>query len=352
VAGHLGWQPADPIREVMAAPSFPQPMYAPLRDLSEQYVLPGADQIPADTVGLLEANHAFIEAFMVGLSHEMARQLLFAGYPTDCMGTYFRQFWDVSKYVPEPSDPTDPAQLAELLKDIPPIVTWPLGAGLGQHENRTGIVPDNVVLIIRGELLRRYPDAMIYASRAKVVNGQRVMDETAEKHPMFGGNLSADMTFLGFNLSAADVKGGTAAAPQGWFFVFQQHPTGPRFGLEPSAAGPVTRWADLAWTNFGGVQVAAPAAPVAPALHAAAAAPVKLVGPWTPARLASSTFALALADRPMPAFLSASLSPAAVTVSGVDATNQWGRDAAQTAYITARLPFRVAIHGDLMVPDQ
>jgi hypothetical protein len=344
VAAHLNWHPPDPIREIMAAPSLPQPMYAPLRDLSEKYILPGADQIPADTVGLLKANHAFIEAYMVGLSHEMARQLLFAGYPTDCMGTYFRQFWDVSKYVPEPGDPTDPAQLAELLKDIPPIVTWPLAAGLGQHENRADIVPDNVVLIIRGELLRRYPDAIIYAARAKVVQGQRVIDETAEKHPMFGGALSADTNFLGFNLGAADVKGGTASSPEGWFFVFQQHPTGPRFGLEPSAAGPVTRWADLAWTNFGGIQVAAAAT--------LAAAPVTLVGPWTPARLASSTFASVLADRPIPDFLSASLSPMGVTVSGDDAANAWGQDAAQTAYIAARLPFRVAIHGDLMVPDQ
>lgn len=344
VAAHLNWHPPDPIREIMAAPSFPQPMYAPLRDLSEQYILPGADQISADTVGLLKANHAFIEAYMVGLSHEMARQLLFAGYPTDCMGTYFRQFWDVSKYVPEPGDPTDPAQLAELLRDIPPIVTWPLPAGLGQHENRADLVPDNVVLIIRGELLRRYPDAIIYAARAKIVQGQRVIDETAEKYPIFGGTLSADTNFLGFNLGSADVKGGTASSPQGWFFVFQQHPTGPRFGLEPSAAAAVTRWADLAWTNFGGVQVAAPAA------HAAA--PVKLVGPWTPARLASSTFASVLAGGPIPDFLSASSSPLGVTVSGDDAANAWGQDAAQTAYITARLPFRVAIHGDLMVPDR
>ena len=342
IAARLDWHSPDPIREIMAAPSFPQPMYAPLRDLSEQYILPGADQIAADTVGLLKANHAFIEAYMVGLSHEMARQLLFAGYPTDCMGTYFRQFWDVSKYVPEPGDPTDPAQLAELLKDIPPIVAWPLAAGLGQHENRADIVPDNVVLIIRGELLRRYPDAIIYAARARVVQGQRVIDETAEKYPIFAGALSADTNFLGFNLGAADVKGGTASAPEGWFFVFQQHPTGPRFGLEPSAAGPVTRWADLAWTNFGGVQEAIPAA----------AAPVKLVGPWTPVRLASSTFAAALADRPIPDFLSATSSPTGVTVSGDDAANAWGQDAGQTAYITARLPFRVAIHGDLMVPDQ
>ena len=115
----------------MAAPTFPQPMYAPLRDLSTDYILPGADQVPPNSVALLQANHAFIEAYMVGLNHEMARQLLWAGYPTDCMGTYFRQFWDVSEYVPQPSDPTDPAALAELLKDIPPITTWPLSGPLG-----------------------------------------------------------------------------------------------------------------------------------------------------------------------------------------------------------------------------
>ena len=89
----------------MAAPSFPQPMYAPLRDLSVQYVMPGADLIPAESVGLVLTNPAFIEAYMVGLSHELARQLLFAGYPTDCMGTYFRQFWDVSGYVPQAGRP-------------------------------------------------------------------------------------------------------------------------------------------------------------------------------------------------------------------------------------------------------
>ena len=44
----FSWNPPDPIRTIMAAPSFPQPMYAPLRDLSTQYILPGADKVPAD----------------------------------------------------------------------------------------------------------------------------------------------------------------------------------------------------------------------------------------------------------------------------------------------------------------
>ena len=44
------------------------------------------------------------------------------------------------------------------------------------------------------------------------------------------------MTFLGFNLSVADAYGGTAASPEGFFFVFQQQPSEPRFGLEPAEA--------------------------------------------------------------------------------------------------------------------
>ncbi len=86
IGARLGWQPLDPIQPIMAAPSFPQPMYAPLRDLSPDYILPGVEQIPPDTVGLLQTNHAFIESYMVGLNHEMARQLLWAGYPTDLRG--------------------------------------------------------------------------------------------------------------------------------------------------------------------------------------------------------------------------------------------------------------------------
>src|SRR5262249_22774125 len=146
---------------------FPQPMYAPLRDLSPQYLLPGVELVPAETMGLLLVNHAFIEAYMAGLNHEMARQLLFNGYPTDQRGSYFRQFWDVSAYVSQPSDPTDPAALAELLKDVPLEHTWDKTKPLGGHPNRTDVVANNLVLLIRGELLRRYPNAIIYAGKAK-----------------------------------------------------------------------------------------------------------------------------------------------------------------------------------------
>lgn len=345
----LGWKPPDPIQPIMAAPQFPQPMYAPLRDLSPQYVLPGVDQIPPDTVGLLQTNHGFIEAYMVGLNHEMARQLLWVGYPTDLRGSYFRQFWDVSNYVPQRGDPTDPAQLRELLKDIPPIHTWPLAGPLGTHENRAGTVPDNVVLIIRGELLRRYPNTIIYAAKAKVADGKRIIDTTDERYPIFGGSLPTDITFIGFNLSVADAKGGTATAPEGFFFVFQQHPTEPRFGLEPSASGTVQHWADLAWTNFAGVfDFAAAARPLS-------AVASQFVEGWAPWRLPSLVLTSILDTVNLPDFLSASTAPSAIAIINDaddpnDTANTWGVDAAQTAYITLRMPYRIAIHADLMVP--
>jgi len=349
----ITWKPVDPIDPIMAAPEFPQPMYIPLRNLSPDYVLPGVELIPADTVGLLVTNHEFIESYMVGLNHEMARQLLWNAYPTDQRGSYFRQFWDVNAYVPQPSDPTDPAKLAELLKDIPPINTWPLNVALGQHPNRTDIVTDNVVLLVRGELFKRYPNAIIYAGKAKKsADGTRVLDETDERYPIFRGTLPDDITFIGFNLSVDDARGGTAQSPDGFFFVFQQQPSEPRFGLEPTAdANPVTHWSDLAWTNFasGGV-----APNVTPAV-VAKADPNSLIrnSPW---RLASRMFSLVASTVTLPNFLSPAAAPTSIAIADDtenpdDTNNKWGVNSAQTAYILLRLPFRILIHADLMLPS-
>jgi hypothetical protein len=347
----LTWTAVDPLEPIMAAPAFPQPMYAPLRDLSADYVLPGVALVPPNSLGLLLANHRFIEAYMVGLNHEMARQLLWNGYPTDQRGSYFRQFWDVSAYVPQPSDPTDPNALVELLKDIPPIHTWPTSTSLGTHPNRTDIVPNNVVLLVRGELFKRYPSAIVYAGKAKVVGNQRVLDDTDERYPLFRGTLPDDITFLGFNLSEADAKGGTPQSPAGFFFVFQQQPSEPRFGLEPvEDANPITHWSDLAWTNFGGGGGGPPFK--LPDLGLTTRAQTIKQAPW---RLASQVFDLVVTGTSVPDQLKPALIPTRVAIAADadnpnDPANNWGVNSAQTAYILLRLPFRILIHADLMLP--
>jgi hypothetical protein len=367
VSARLPWQPVDPIEPIMAAPEFPQPMYIPLRDLSPQYVLPGVDLVPPDTLGLLVTNHAFIEAYMVGLNHEMARQLLWNDYPTEQRGSYFRQFWDVSAYVPQPGDPSNPAQLKELLKDIPPIHTWPKPLPLGQHPNRTDIVQNNVVFLVRGELFKRYPNAIVYAGKAKPDpkdQSKRILDETDERYPIFRGTLPNDITFLGFNLSLEDARGGTASSPDGFFFVFQQPPSEPRFGLEPTEdASPIAHWAELAWTNFGdgrgGGGGGGGAAFQLPNLGNTSRGLMIQNSPW---RLASQVFGFVVNGTQVPDFLKPNQQPVRVSIalgggnpsdpnySPDDPNNNWGVNSAQTAYILLRLPFRVLIHADLMLP--
>jgi hypothetical protein len=350
-ASHLSWKASDVLEPIMAAPSFPQPMYEPLRDLSSDYVLPGVEFVKPDTLGLLLTNPRFIEGYMVGLNFEMARQLLWNDYPTDQRGSYFRQFWDVSAYVRQPSDPTDLAALAELLKDIPPIHTWPPTTTLGTHPNRTDIVKDNLVLLVRGELFKRYPTAIVYAGKAKRDNtGARVLDDTDERYPIFRGTLPNDITFLGFNLSREDAKGGTAQSPDGFFFVFQQQPSEPRFGLEPvEDTNPIAHWADLAWTNFAGSE--GPPFQL-PDLGLTTRAQIIKVAPW---RLASQVFGMVVSGASVPDFLSPSLVPVRVAIAADasdpdDPANKWGVNSAQTAYILLRLPFRILIHADHMLP--
>jgi hypothetical protein len=349
----LQWTAIDPLEPIMAAPEFPQPMYAPLRDLSPDYVLPGVELVPPNSLGLLLANHRFIEGYMVGLNYEMARQLLWNDYPTDQRGSCFRQFWDVSAYVPQPTDPTDPKALTELLKDIPPIHTWPTPTSLGTHPNRTDIVANNVVLLVRGELFKRYPNAIVYAGKAKVVGNQRVLDDTDERYPIFRGTLPSDITFLGFNLSLADAKGGTSQSPEGFFFVFQQQPSEPRFGLEPvEDANPITHWSDLAWTNFGGGGGGGGAPFKLPDLGLTPRAQTIKLAPW---RLASQVFNIVVNGTSVPDQLKPSLMPTRVAIAADaenpdDPANNWGVSSAQTAYVLLRLPFRILIHASLMLP--
>ena len=51
-------------------------MYKPLMDLSQDWIFPGLRKVPPNTVSLLVSNQSFIEAYMVGLNHEMSRKLL------------------------------------------------------------------------------------------------------------------------------------------------------------------------------------------------------------------------------------------------------------------------------------
>jgi hypothetical protein len=257
----------DPITEVMAYPDFEEPMYKRLIEQSDELLLPNLKLIPPNTISLLVTNQKVIEAYMVGLNHEMGRELLWREYPTDQRGSYFRQFWDVAGVV-QPNQSVTPAELSEQLKDITPIHTWKAADLLGKHNNRDAQNDESqIVLVVRGDLLKRYPNSVVFAQKAIRDNtGAQAIDldlTTAEfaqqlLFPLYKAELLPDIKLFGFDLTARQAKGldPSPGFPntdhEGWFFVIQEVPGEPRFGMDieydPGSDG--VTWDDLSWRSF------------------------------------------------------------------------------------------------------
>lgn len=292
----------DPLEPVMDAPVFPQPMYEAVRDLSQDHLLPGLEHVPADTVALLETNPKFVESFMVGLNMEMSREMLWRHYPTDQRSTYFRQFWDRSVAVHDD------------LLDLEPIQTW------GDHElgGNTPNTGGKLVLLIRGQLLQRYPNSVIYAVAA-VPKGPRLTlskNPGDERHPLFRGSLKPDVTFLGFDLTEAQARGEPPHDPHGWFFVIQQQPTEPSFGMDVADftnAPPAltTTWNELGWRH------------------------------------------MARTEEELKVLSHVSLETIRHVVPNIDAQTidkaRWGKNSSHLAYVTLQRPMRIAIHAREML---
>lgn len=253
--------PADKIVPVMAYPKFQDAMYEAVRDLSVDYLIPNLDLIPNNSVTLLESNQKFIEAFMLGVNHEMGRELLWREFPTDQRGSYFRQFWDSVDAV-NTQNVSDLTLALENL-DIDEIHTWKTNTELGSHSPRPGSDSGLLVMVIRGDLLKKYPDTVIYAQRAKFKPGSdhsqdpRALD-TEKKYPVFSAEIKPDIHFFGFNLDSDEARGDRDTSDPGWFFIIQERPGEIRFGLDiPGSSSRPATWNDLNQNNaaFNGLHL-------------------------------------------------------------------------------------------------
>jgi hypothetical protein len=330
--------------EAMVYPVIDSPMYKPLTDLSSELFLPNINLIAPNSITLLETNQQFIEAYMAGLNHEFARELLWREYPTDQRGSSFRQFWDVSSFF-DPAN-TDDEALNEKLRDIPPLHRWALASKLGDHDarERPGDKEEEVVLVIRGELLKRYPTAVIYAHRAAWQRkGDGSIDNTKERlleeltdaeeanpprtkvrTPLYEAKVDPDIYFFGFDLTAEKARGGTGENPgddPGWFFVIKERPGEPRFGLDLDQAPRLEVWNDLSWDDV------LPGSPGGFIQLTEATPTLTLVAPSGPEAAEKDT------------------------QYGDDRNLSWSKDmsAADLAYVLFQVPVLVAVHASEML---
>lgn len=278
--------PRDELDPVMASPRFDDPMWRGVSELGSGWLLPGLEKVPPDTATLVKTNPPFVAAHMVGLNHEMMRELLWREYPTDQRGTPFHRFW--GRTGPTPDD-------------------------VGPVHGFSGALTDNLlagkngeaVLLVRSELLRRYPGSLIYLCQTVMVDGLEELDDTTIMAPSFRGDVPPDICFAGFAITPAALRDTTGRS---WWFVIAQPPTEPRFGLDDS--GPDTPAnprlpEELAWSHVADAPDGF--APIAPA---------------DPATLRG------------------------VSLGGVT----WGASAAVQAHLTYQRPVRVAIRAAELLP--
>ncbi|MFQ6170430.1 hypothetical protein ACK8HX_02390 [Oryzobacter sp. R7] len=237
-----GWLDNDRFDPVMAAPRFTHPMYEALHRLDPEWLLPGVAAIsPHEMMTALETNPVFVEAFLLGLNHEFARELVWRGYPTDGRGTSFRSFWTARD---------------ELTQPVHRLRT----GALGTHLDRTAT--GTLVILLRGELVRRYPHLLGHAVRQKGDTAP-IAYAAEPARTLFQMRIGADLLLTGVDLSADTALADDAPGADGrlapvppdgaWWFTVSEHVGEPRFGLDV-AEGALPAWTgkrdDLHWGHW------------------------------------------------------------------------------------------------------
>ena len=237
------WLPHDwfddhRVEQVMAAPRFDHAMYEALDRYDREWLMPGVgDMKPHEMVTLLQTNARFAEAFLIGLNTEFARELAWrAAIPTDGRATSFYSFWTPAAELTAPLHAFDDRALGE---HIDPALN---GA---------------IVLLVRGELVRRYPNVLAHAvTQTEDEDPPKVFVATPAPC-LFRLHLEPDLLLVGFNRKADQVVAPNPGRSGAWWFVLSEHVGEPRFGLDEvdspadrHVAGTTVKRDDLQWGDL------------------------------------------------------------------------------------------------------
>lgn len=197
---------------VMAYPTFDDALFEPLRLLGQDYIIPNIGGLPPESISLMVPNVRFIESMLAGVNTEFARELLWNEYPTDQRGTYFRRFFDAG----------DAGAVRP--PDIPVLPGWRKDLGTNSPQ-LSGLL----VLVVRAELLMKFPDTVVFAQRGRYDGaGRRTLAADGEvRYPVIRGGLDPDISLYGFEMTPAEAAG--TATDAGFFFCFMERPGKLRF---------------------------------------------------------------------------------------------------------------------------
>jgi hypothetical protein len=236
-----GLDPAQPLAPPEVCVGLDRPVWRDVEQAFPQWLLPGVNALPEDSVIALETNPSFTDACVLGYNQQLLGELRWRNIPVATGCTPMRVFWDRAN-----------TQSGERIDDIVGIANWATGTDVGEASHRPGgAAGKDLALVVRGQLFVRYPRTVVYLVSA-VHGGAADFDVDPDAAaprtlPSFQGRIGTDVTFFGF-------QGMPAAEVLTHWIVFEEPPHGYRFYnlSEPEAQGvaPTADGADWASATF------------------------------------------------------------------------------------------------------
>lgn len=224
-----GYDPQQPLAPLEIGIDFDFTPWKFLRDLAPNWLLPGLGEVKSDQVFAMQTNPAFIDAFLLGFNKQILSEARWRNIPIQTGTTPCRIFWGRP----------NPQELGKHLRDIQPVEAWGPDTPIGHESHKTPEAEGtDLILFLRSDLFKRYPDTVISLRRAPMVpldendpDGDRVPDWEAEplteplennqRLPVFMGVLSEDIYFFGFDIDPAEARN--------WWVCLEEPVSAPRF---------------------------------------------------------------------------------------------------------------------------
>lgn len=195
---------------IKAYPIFPEPTYYYLKDIADEFILPGVEDLPEDSISMFKGNAAFVEAYLCGMNTEMGRELLWREYPTDQRGSYFKKFWDSETSIEDIK--------TENYFDVNSVHRWKKTLGANHVITDKGSKGDLLFFAIKSNLMKLYPDTRITLRKANCIYKEnkslsfRIMDGvTVENNgilePVSQAFVRDDIYVAGFKIAFEDALG-------------------------------------------------------------------------------------------------------------------------------------------------
>ena len=189
------------------------PAWDLLREHDKEWLLPGVETLPKDSISALQTNPAFIDAYMVGLNSQFMAEMRWRDLAVDRKSTPLRMFWGQVDYA-----------TGQRIADINPLAEWAKATDkpLGDLTHQT-IPPDDpnnktgkrLVLVFRSDLFRRYPSTLVYLVKPNLADDvDDVLQQTPDFNlkgndrsnrlffgPIFIGRITPEVTFFIFDVS-------------------------------------------------------------------------------------------------------------------------------------------------------